>query len=113
MVMTETTTKSMVWVFQEGKNDYSPAEEFGKVNFITRTELVAYADNAKNAQVYKDIRDFNSKYVAGLDFIIPTGNPIGISLLGMSLSKCVHSFLKWDSHRGVYVRFDLDPTKVV
>ena len=98
-----------VWVIQEGRNDYSMAEEYGEVNFITDDDFSPMKTSAQNDRVKSDMRKFRSDYIPGIDFIIPTGNPIVSAIAVMSLSKDRnHNFLKWDGRRACYIPFTLN-----
>lgn len=107
---------SKVWVVQEGNNDYAPAEEFGEVRFITHADLRAMAGSKQNLHVEADIRKFKAEYIPGTDYIIPSGNPMVVALVTMSLaslSKGPQKFLKWDGRRTGYIPFTLNPKDVV
>lgn len=97
-----------VWVVQEGKNDYSSAEdEYGVVHFITESELRNIPNSQQNIGVISDIRKFRSEYIPGRDYIIPAGNPMVVALVTMSLGPGSHNFLKWDGRRAAYIPFKL------
>jgi len=99
-----------VWVVQEGKNDYSSAEEeYGEVHFITEGELRNIPGSQQNIDVVSDIRKFRSEYIPGKDYIIPAGNPMVVALVTMSLGPGNHNFLKWDGRRASYIPFKLNP----
>jgi len=99
---------NVVWVVQEGNNDYSPAEHFGEVHFITAGELMPMKNSRQNGVVSNDIRAFKSLYVQDSDYIIPTGNPMTVALAIMSLGAGDHKFLKWDGRRHAYVPHTLN-----
>lgn len=101
-----------VWVVQEGKNNYAPAEKFGEVHFVTCSDLQAMADSRQNKHVESDVRKFKADYLAGVDYIVPVGNPMVIVLTVMALQPGNHNFLKWDGRRATYVPFTLNPNKV-
>lgn len=101
----------VVWVVQENNNDYSPAELFGTVKFITRNEYRSVENSQQNEQVISDVRNFVSSYVPGHDYIVPVGNPIVIALVVLSLGSQSHTFLKWDRRRGVYVPHTISTVK--
>lgn len=100
-----------VWVIQEGRNDYAPAESFGEVNFVTRGDLRSM-DGQQNSEVAADIRRFLSNYVAGVDYIVPAGNPMVVALVSMALAPTDHLFLKWDGMRVTYVPYTLNAKMV-
>lgn len=99
-----------VWVIQEGRNDYSSAEEYGTVHFVTTSDMNKLENSAQNAAVIHDLRKFLSQYIAGTDYIIPSGNPMVVALAMMGLPTTQHNLLKWDGRRAVYVPFKLDAT---
>ena len=101
-----------VWVVQEGKNDYASAEEFGQITFITKSDMVKYEGSRQNAMVNQDIRSFMSKYIPGMDYIIPSGNPAIVATVLLSIGRwphCQHKILKWDGRRALYVPFIITP----
>lgn len=102
-------TVPKVWVIQEGKNDYSSAEEFGEVNFVTKNDLTKFKDSQQNAEVRIDLRKFLTNYIAGIDYIIPAGNPMVVALITMALHDTGHNFLKWDGRNAKYIPFNLNP----
>lgn len=106
------TSIPKVWVVQEGHNDYSPAEQFGEVNFITKSDLRNMEGSEQNRELLGDVRSFLSNYIAGVDYIIPVGNPMVNALISMCLSSTDHKFLKWDGRRATYILFNLNPKMV-
>lgn len=101
-----------VWVVQEGNNDYSPAEQFGEVNFITSSDLRVTPGSRQSIAVLQDLRRFLAQYVPGVDYVVPVGNPMVIALVCLSLPRGSHRFLKWDRRRAGYVPFTLNSNDV-
>ncbi len=102
----------IVWVAQEGNNNYAPAEQFGEVRFITKGDLRSMTTCQQNSDVAHDIRKFYSEYIVGHDFIVPGGNPMVTILLSMGLNAGNHKFLKWDGRRAVYIPFTLNSDNI-
>ncbi len=98
-----------VFVIQEGRGDYTPAEEFGTVHFVTTGELTKFEDSKQNDEVMHDIRRMLAGYIPGVDFIVPAGNPALVSLVMMSLSGVAHNILKWDGRQSRYIPYNLKP----
>ncbi len=98
---------SKVWVVQEGRNDYSSAEEYGDVQFITRSDLSKVEDSQQNIDLFFDIRRFLRDYVPGTDYVLPAGNPMVVALVTLSLEKGKHNLLKWDGRRAIYIPYEL------
>lgn len=106
--MNNDNTKPVVWVIQEGQNDYSPAEDYGVVQFVTTSDMRSTSGSSQSAYAIRDIKSFKEKYKPGIDYIVPVGNPIVVSLIVMSLPDGNHNFLKWDGRRANYVPFSLN-----
>lgn len=97
-----------VWVIQEGRNDYSSAEEFGEVRFITESDLMMI-EGRRNKEVRQDYKNFVAQYVAGIDYILPAGNPMLVATFMLSLPRVTHKLLKWDGRRAIYFPFEINP----
>ena len=104
---------AIVWVVQEGRNDYSSAEEFGEVRFITELDYNSLRISQQNTLVAADIRKFRTQYIPEVDFIIPAGNPIVVALVTMTLGNGKHKFLKWDGRRAAYIPFILNAAEIL
>lgn len=102
-----------VWIVQDTNNDYSSAEDFGEVRFITKTDYTSIMDSSANRAVAFDIKKFKSEYLPGVDYIAPGGNPMTTALVVMSLISCPHRFLKWDGRKGAYIPHILNPNEVL
>jgi len=105
------TKNTIVWVVQEGNNDYSSAEDYGTVQFVTKGDYRSMAGE-QNSLVHHDIKKFKSLYIPGEDYLILAGNPMVTALTIMSLTPGRHKFLKWDGKRSVYIPFELDSYNV-
>lgn len=108
--------KPTVWVTQQGMNDYSPAEEFGEVEFITDRDWVKMEGAKVNNWICQDVKKFATMYVAGVDYIITAGNPIVsalvISFIVSQNPLVLHNYLKWDGRRGIYIPHQIGPLTV-
>ena len=111
-----------IFVLQENNYDFTPAEKFGEVRFITRANLRSIPTSQQNAIVENDIDSFFVDYEAGHDFIITTGDPMMTYKLAYMLGKSdeqtgctsdVHQLLKWDGRRGEYIIFKFQNGRVV
>lgn len=106
--MSDIKTKPVVWVITEGNNDYTPAERFGTVKFITDQELRPSPASMQTHSAHADLRDFHKEYRPEVDYIVPTGNPVLIVLLGLILGRHRnHLCLKWDSRTKEYTRYNI------
>lgn len=107
----EKQSNPIVWVVQEGNNDYAPAEEYGDVRFITSSDYTKIEGSQQNKNVEHDIKRFLSFYIPGRDHIIPSGNPMVAALVSMSLPPHTHNMLKWDGRRALYIPYKLTSIK--
>lgn len=68
---------SRVYVVQENQNlDYTDAERFGEVVFLTNMEYRPMASSKNNVDLLNQIDDGLSKFDPEQDYVILTGNPI-------------------------------------
>lgn len=111
MTIKTSSPSPVIWVFQEGKNDYAPAEKYGTVRFITKSDLRS-VDGQQNAEVYHDIRRFTTEYVPGLDYLVPVGNPMVICQIMIAIGDGPHKILKWDGYRSEYIPFNIAKSNI-
>lgn len=83
--------------------DYSPAESYGKLRFITRTDLPFHADSTIRNVWADDVQSFVEQYDPEVDYIITTGQPAAIFAMGWALGRVNKTprFLVWrreDNH---------------
>lgn len=90
-----------VIVIQESRFNYSSAEQFGDIIFATSLEYSHVPSSQINGRIISDIRKAFSDYIAGEDYIIPTGSPALCALvmasLGAKYPNAAHNVLKWDN----------------
>lgn len=77
--------------------DYSPAEGYGVLQFITRTDLPMYASSTIREVWEDDVARFVQEYDEQRDFIIATGQPSAIFAMGhaLGLANKTPRFLVW------------------
>ncbi len=83
--------------------DYSPAEAYGQLKFITRTDLPFHADSTIRNVWADDVQTFVEQYNPETDYIITTGQPAAIFAMGFALGRVNKTprFLVWrreDNH---------------
>lgn len=91
--------------------DYSPAHVFvGKIEVIGGPVLSPNAESSWHTGAIHHIRRILSNYIPGFDYIIPTGQPARMMLVGMVLMEKGkrHQLLGWDTRTGRYVKYDLN-----
>lgn len=108
-------TQPIVWVIQEGNNDYAPAEKYGEVRFVTRADLRSIPSSSVNEQAIIDIKDFVAQYDPEIDYIVPVGNPMMTIFVATLVAQKadIHNYLKWDGRQADYVVFKMSNTEGV
>lgn len=100
-----------VYVTQEGKFDYSPAEAYGDVVFLTGDELVPIKGSLRNESLIDSLRFQLQKYDPEEDFILPSGSPYVSALVFYILgSKNVGKLrmLRWSNRDKQYTPIFID-----
>jgi hypothetical protein len=98
--------KARVYVVQENRHaDYSDAERFGEVVFMTVDEFKPLNASLRNEDIKADIRKYLGSFTRD-DFIILTGNP---TMIGFAFHLCaaagVVNVLQWDKIDNSYKPF--------
>lgn len=102
--MSETNRRPKVWVIQESRTaNYSDAERYGEIQFITSDEFKPVAGSKINDQIIADIKA--AAYQAEpQDFLILTGNPmiIGFAFAQFRARVDMLNLLHWDRMQSKY-----------
>lgn len=101
-----------VYVVEQQAYDYTSAEVFGELRFIEAKPLAPQSPGAPdtwNRGVVHQIRKELAEYMAGYDFVVPTGSPSRMILAGMLLAEKgkKHKILKWDGRTQRYLQYDV------
>lgn len=92
--------------------DYSPAMEFGDIDFITSHDMPMYGRSTVQTAWNQDVQRFVNKFDEGQDYIITTGQPMAILCVGYALGVVGKKprFLVWRREENRYrvVHFDAD-----
>lgn len=113
--------KSTVWACKEqvtrngvgvAAMDYSPAECYGQLKFITRTDLPLHAESTIRDVWADDVQAFVEQYNPETDYIITTGQPTAIFAMGFALGRVnkVPRFLVWRREDNHYRVLNLSQT---
>ena len=105
-----------VYVVQESNHlDYSDAERYGDVHFVTSTEYSNVDSAPRNEKVLKDLRSvFWDKFNPEHDYILMTGNPITLgyafhlALVSARRKSCPLRILRWDGQNGRYFQINFN-----
>lgn len=100
-----------VVVVQENPHlDYSDAERYGDVEFITNLEYSDMANSLNNEHVLSDVRNKMAKFNPNEDYLLMTGNPITMGYafhLAMEIAEAGAArqqikLLRWDGITRTY-----------
>lgn len=101
---------SKVYVVQENNHvDYSDAERFGELVFITNSELKPISGSIINERIVSDL-GFHLKNYSANDFLVLTGNPATIGLAFHYAARASESVnvLMWDKIHGRYKHLKIE-----
>jgi hypothetical protein len=92
--------------------DYSPAIQYGDIEFITHHDMPTYGKSHAQSAWNDDVQRFVTAYDPDHDFIITTGQPTAILAVGFALGQVNKHprFLLWRREENRYrpVYFDAD-----
>lgn len=113
-------TRPTVWVLKEqvingstGSRpmDYTPAYEYGDVRFITEFDLPLHPNSTVAKSWYESVMAFIQEFDPTHDFVITTGQPLAIFMLGMVMGTLgvVPNVLVWKREQNRYVVYKPTP----
>lgn len=89
-----------VWVTQESGHDYTSAEKYGDVKFVTANDFSNSINSLVNKQLLEQIRRAAREFVPG-DWIVIAGSPYVaasfIQEIGRIYAVGNLNFLRWDN----------------
>lgn len=92
--------------------DYTPALEWGDIEFITDHDMPLYPRSSLQATWNKRVRQFVAEYDPECDYIVTTGQPIAMFTVGWALGRAGKAprFLVWRREENRYrpVHFDAE-----
>lgn len=92
--------------------DYSKAEEYGELEFITSHDMPLYGKSQWQEIWNKSAKQFALAYNPNTDYIVTTGQPTAIFTVGwvLGLVGKTPRFLVWRREEGRYKALAIDPT---
>ena len=98
-------SKSRVFVLMNSRNrHFDPAEEYGDLEYVLKTTDELYPDNdrLKSDVVASKIEDALSDFNPKRDYVLLTGDPAALALLGSVMQRICGNgrkvrLLKWDN----------------
>lgn len=102
--------KSTVFITQETKLDFSHANEFGDVEFITATEFSPQPASIMNRHVVQDVTRAADKFNPDTDYLLVCGDPIviGLAMNAFLQKEGVIKVLKYKRSHGGYIPHVVD-----
>lgn len=98
-----------VYVAQENnKVNYAPAEDYGRIVFLTSDEFSGLPQSLRNANVLQDICARFAAFDPTEDLIILTGNPVTMGyVFHLAFMRAIDvgvplRYLQWDRNAGLY-----------
>jgi hypothetical protein len=100
-----------IWVTQEKAADFSPAEQFGEVQFLTSDDLNNMPSSLHNEKVLGQIKHkLETQYMPEVDYLIIIGSPYVAAavfmLLGTMGVRRV-KLLRWSNQSGHYLPMEV------
>ena len=97
-------------VQEQPQYDYSAAERYGDVTFVSAFDLSPMAQSLRNKEIMAAMRKAMSDYIPGIDYILPSGSPINIAAIMMLAGRMgsKHKILKWDNRSNSYAEVILE-----
>lgn len=95
-----TDQKTRVYVTQETNYDFSPAEAYGEVVFVTSKDLNNLRQSQHNESVIAQIKDSLKHYNPETDWLVISGSPYVASVVFMLIGqkRPAHvQILRWDN----------------
>jgi len=87
--------------------DYTPAMRYGEIRFITDFDLPLYGTGTLTEAWWKAVHRFVKEFDEKIDFLVATGQPLAMVLIGYALG--VHefnpTFLIWRREENKYIPF--------
>ena len=101
-----------VFIVEHQPFDYSPASTYGEFVVLKADKLAPNApDDDHNSHVVKALRHQMATYEPGFDYVIPTGMPSRIMLIGILMKERAsgkteyHNILGWDARTSRYLNY--------
>lgn len=106
--MTNRKTPRVYVVQEQNRLDYSDAERFGEVHFLTRLEYNGLRNSIRNKQVVSDIKVGLAEFDPTIDYLLMTGSPVSmgyafwLAMLEAARAGYRLNILQWDRESSQY-----------
>lgn len=115
---TEPAKRPRVYVIAQQPLDFTPATAFGDVQFLPDVKFAPTppqgARDTWNQGVIATLKRSLSEYMPGYDYIVPTGNPVKMVMVGAIIAEKgdIHKFLGWEPRSQRYLEYTLETGNV-
>lgn len=101
-----------VFVTQENQGlDYTPAEEYGEIRFITRKEWSGVKSSLINIDILREIKHALNEFNPAEDFLVVSGSPTVAALVFLQLGQmrlAPLKMLRWSNRDRTYQLVSLE-----
>ena len=104
-IVEQNSIKPLVWVTQENpKFDYTPAEKYGELRFITCKDYTNNENSLFNSglseEIMLELREFNPD----VDYLLPSGSPVVMMAVAAILGRDCRNLkiLKWNNRNNAW-----------
>ena len=97
---------SIIWITQETPHNFTSAEEFGEVVFVTNRDLHNHPNSLHNPEVLRQIQSKLTRFDPDNDFILPVGSPYISAMVFMMLGRAGVDkvrILRWSNRDKLYI----------
>jgi hypothetical protein len=106
------STTPVVYVVEQQPFDYGPAAAYGEIKYLEKRKFAPASPSAPdtwNKTSIHRIRQELSSYVPWYDYIVPTGSPTKMLVVGMVLAEKGqnHRLLGWDARSRRYLEYHI------
>lgn len=104
----------VVFVTQETNHNFTKAERYGEVVFLTSKEFSRSSNSKRNDEIIEEMRHGLRNFRPGVDFLLPSGSPIaiGVAFALICLGCLDHpkkiQVLQWDNREYNYYPIELN-----
>lgn len=100
-----------VWVTQETSHDFTPAEAWGEIRFMTRDDLSNMKNSLRNDALVTELGRVVNRFDPNVDWVVIAGSPyvsaMFFTLFGFSRHRQLR-ILRWDNRDLRYIPLVVD-----
>jgi hypothetical protein len=96
---------SKVFITQENPNlNYLPAEAFGEIHFLTRSDFSPVKNSLNNENLVAELRQKLKEYEPARDYLVISGSPVvsGVAFMLIRERTDMVNILRWSNRDQLY-----------